>query len=134
MNSPKTRQTLQPLEVEMSSVEAFSAVTRRAVEREQAREGSTFEQALSRVARRIRTGPGTLGNIIRERVKSVSFDLGARIIQDSIHGLEADLRRLEHERQALLQSGAGTNDRTLGRVVRALETVHSALNDIGATP
>lgn len=115
----------------MSSVEAFSTIARRAVEREQARHALSFDVALRRYARRLRAGPGTLANVIRERVKSVSFDLGNRILSDAMSDLSNQIQELEREREHLMEMGASPDDRTLGRVVRAIEAVRKTLSGLG---
>lgn len=114
----------------MSTVENFALVGKGAVEREQVRSGVPFDIALARVARRIQIGPGTLSNIIRQRVKSVSFDLGGKLLRYAYSDLQRQIEHLEHEKNLLLGMGAGADDRTLGRVVRAIETVRQTLSDL----
>ena len=131
MISQDSRQNLSPPECrEMSTVENFALVGKGAVEREQVRSGVPFDIALARVARRIQIGPGTLSNIIRQRVKSVSFDLGGKLLRYAYSDLQRQIEHLEHEKNLLLGMGAGADDRTLGRVVRAIETVRQTLSDL----
>lgn len=114
----------------MSTLVDFSTVSRAAVEREQKREGVAFDVAVSRVARRIKMGPGTLANIIRQRVKSVSFDVGSSIVTYAINDLTRQIEQLQHERTVLLEMGVGADNRTLGNLARAIATVQETLNEI----
>jgi hypothetical protein len=115
----------------MSTVEAVSRVSRGLISREQTRGGGSFDDAVSRVARRIRTGPGSLANIVRQRVKSVSSDIRDRIVLEALAALQRDIARLEHEKQLLLQMGAGSDHRDLCALESALATVQATLDQIG---
>ena len=108
----------QPVEYEMNAVVAFS---RSLVRREQFRSGGCAETAIARVARRLKTGPGTLSNIIRKRVKSVCFMLGQRIVAAAISDLEQEQKRLEAERDLLLDMGPNPDPALLDAADAALE-------------
>lgn len=115
----------------MSTVEAVSRVSRGLISREQTRGGGSFDDAVARVARRIKTGPGSLANIVRQRVKSISADMKDRIVSEALAALQRDISRLEHEKQLLLQVGAGANDRDLCALESALATVQATLDQLG---
>lgn len=61
------------------------------------RRGSTRAAARVSMARALGIGGGTLENLIRDRVKSVSADLAAKIKALGVKTIEAEMARLEHE-------------------------------------
>lgn len=62
----------------MSSVAIMSRLTKSWAKRESARADIDHETALSIIANKIKTGPGKLGNIVRQRVKTACADLRDR--------------------------------------------------------
>lgn len=111
----------------MSAVASIAAFSRSLVKREQLRSGGCAETAMQRVARRIKTGPGTLGNIVRNRVKSVCFSLGNRIIAAAISDIENERKKLENERETLMALGASPDPTALAEVEAGFEIVDRAL-------
>lgn len=122
--SPKTSQILSH---EYSDMNAIAAFSRQLIKREQARSGDCAENAIQRVARRLRTGPGTLANIVRNRVKSVCFLLGQRIVAAAIADIENERKKLEHERECLLALGANADPSALEEIEAGFAIVSSAL-------
>ena len=125
--STVSQHSSQNLPTEYSDMSAVQAFSRALVRREQARSGGCSETEIARVASRIRTGPGTLANIIRNRVKSVCFNLGQRIIADAISDIENEKKALEHEHQALVALGHHADPSALATVEQGLAIVRAGL-------
>ena len=125
--STVSQHSSQNLPTEYSDMSAVQAFSRALVRREQARSGGCSETAIARVASRIRTGPGTLANIIRNRVKSVCFNLGQRIIAAAISDIENEKKALEHEHQALVALGHHADPSALATVEQGLAIVRAGL-------
>lgn len=111
----------------MGAVASIAAFGRTLVKREQYRSGGCAELALQRVAGRVRIGPGTLGNIIRRRVKTVCVALAQRIIAAAIADIEAEKRQLEHERDGLLALGCDADPAALAHAEEGLAIVRQGL-------
>lgn len=124
----------QNLSVEYHDMNAIAAFSRTLIKREQLRSGGCAETALQRVARRIKTGPGTLGNIVRNRVKSVCFSLGNRIIAAAIADIENERKKLEHERECLLALGGNPDPAALAEVEAGFQIVDRALERMRGRP
>ena len=122
--SQTSNQTLPTEYSDMSAVQAFG---RALVRREQFRSGDCVDTAIASVAARIKTGPGTLANIIRNRVKSVCFTLGQRIIAAAISDIENERKQLEHEREILMSVVAPSSSDDLCEVEAALEAAREGL-------
>lgn len=122
--SQTSNQTLPTEYSDMSAVQAFG---RALVKREQFRTGGCVDTVIARVASRIKTGPGTLANIIRNRVKSVCFTLGQRIIAAAISDIENERKQLDHEREILMSVVAPSNADDLAEVEAALEAARAGL-------
>lgn len=125
--STVSQHSSQNLPTEYSDMSAVQAFSRALVRRGQARSGGCSETAIARVASRIRTGPGTLANIIRNRVKSVCFNLGQRIIAAAISDIENEKKALEHEHQALVALGHHADPSALATVEQGLAIVRAGL-------
>lgn len=110
----------------MSSVQVLSNVAGGMVQREKTRVGCA-DAARASVARRIRVGVGSLTNIIKRRVKTVSADVRDRIVAAAIHDLTHEITRLDHERQLLLQMGASPMADDMCRLEGALEAAREAV-------
>jgi hypothetical protein len=73
------------------------------IERVYCNAGHSSPEARVKIARDLRIGPGTLENLIRERVKTVCADLAAKVQAYWIDTIEAEIARLEKERALALQ-------------------------------
>lgn len=122
----------QTVTTEFSDMSAVQAFGRALVRREQFRTGGCADTAIARVAARIKTGKGTLANIIRNRVKSVCFTLGQRIIAAGLSDIENERKQLEHERELLLSVAVPTNADDLAAVEAALEAARAGLERMRA--
>lgn len=114
---------------DMNAVQAFS---RALVRREQFRGGGCIEAAIERVATRLKTPAGTLTNIIRNRVKSVCFSLGQKIIAAAISDIENERKQLEHEREILMSVVSPENADDLLEVEAALASARAGLERLRA--
>ena len=117
--SHKSDQSMQVEFSEMGAVASIAAFSRVLIKREQFRSGGTAETAIAAVARRLNAGPVTIANIVRNRVKSVCFSLGQRIIATAISDIENERKQLEHEREILLAMAAPTDTNDLAAVEAA---------------
>lgn len=68
------------------------------IERAYCAGGSSRATARLDIARKLGVGPGTLENLFRDRVKTLSADLAAQIQRLWIDTIEAKIAHLEHER------------------------------------
>lgn len=120
----------------MSSVaDATSSVASYAkslIKREQFRSGGDVESAIQRVARRIRISPGTIGNLVRNRVKSVCFSIGQAIITAAINDIENEKKALEHEHQAIVALGPHADPSALAKVEQGLAIAREGLTEMRA--
>lgn len=112
---------------DMGSVASIAAFSRSLIKREQLRTGIDAEQAIRRVAGRIKVGPGTFGNIIRKRVKTICFDIARRIVNAALTDIENERRQLENERALLLDLGPNASPHDLAEVEANLEAARAGL-------
>ena len=110
----------------MTSVSALSQVANGMVRREKNRTGSA-DAAKATVARRLRVGVGSLTNIIKRRVKTISADVRDRLVSAAIQDLTNEITRLDHERQLLLQMGTSPMADDMRALESALETARQAI-------
>ena len=110
----------------MSSVPELAAVAGSMVRREKYRVGCA-DTARASVARRVRLGVGSLTNIIKRRVKSVSAEVRDRLVAAAIADLTLEISRLEHERQLLLQMGASPAHDDMRALEGALAAAREAI-------
>jgi hypothetical protein len=124
-----------PTEIsEMGSVASIAAFSRSLVKREQLRSGVDAKTALQRVADRLRIGPGTIGNLVRDRVKSICFTVARRIVAAAISDIEQERRQLEHEHEALMALGAHADPAALAEVEEGLAIVRQGLARMRGRP
>ncbi len=126
MNSHRFGIIQSKQETEMSSVPALAQVARGMIQREKSRLGCP-QAARDTVARRIKIGAGSLSNLIRERIKTVSADLRDRLVSAAIADLSNELTKLEHERQLLLQMGTSPDHDDMRSLESALATARKAI-------
>jgi hypothetical protein len=112
---------------EMGSVASIAAFSRSLVKREQLRSGVDAKKALQRVADRLKIGPGTIANLVRDRVKSICFTVARRIVAAAISDIEQERRQLEHEHEALMALGAHADPSALAEVEEGLAIVRQGL-------
>jgi hypothetical protein len=112
---------------DMGSVASIAAFSRSLVRREQFRSGGDVEKAIQRVAGRLKVGPGTIANLVKNRVKSVCFLIGNRIIAAAIADIENEKRQLEHEHQALVALGRHADPSALAAVEQGLAIARDGL-------
>lgn len=97
------------------------------------------EDAIGIVARKFKAGAGTIANIIRckngkQRVKSVCFSLGQRIIQAAIEDIERKKKELESEHARLLDLAVNANPAALARAEEGLRITMEALAEMRGRP
>ena len=112
---------------DMGSVASIAAFSRSLVKREQIRSGVDAKKAIQRVADRLKTGPGTIGNLVRDRVKSICFTIARRIVSAAISDIEQERRQLEHEHEALMALGSHADPAALAEVEEGLSIVRQGL-------
>ncbi len=122
------RGTIVPAEAAtLNDLDIAAGWVRSLEDREALRTSRTVEEARPAVARRVGTSPGTLANLRKRRVKSISTFLFRRLRGALIAELENEARRLEHELALLRPAGLDRSDREMAAVVADLSTVRSAL-------
>jgi hypothetical protein len=119
---------------DMGSVASIAAFSRSLVKREQQRSGVDAQSAIRRVAERLRIGHGTIGNLVRDRVKSICFTIARRIVSAAISDIEQERRQLEHEHQALMALGAHADPAALAEVEEGLAIVARGLKRMRGQP
>lgn len=103
----------------MPTAEAVSARTiALSLERLKRGRGQSVEDARRSIARDIRTGFGTVNNILRDRVKRVDETIRDRLQARLVRELESEIKRLTHELEVVRRG-----DQPLGQdQVREIET------------
>lgn len=76
------------------------------IKRETVRSDLTIQEAIKSVARKARLSPGTIFNLVNDRLKKMSFEVFEKINALALSEINSEIQRLEHERQILLQSGS----------------------------
>lgn len=112
---------------DMGSVASIAAFSRTLIRREQWRSGGDAETAIRRVASRLKVGPGTISNLVRNRVKSICFEIARRIVAAAISDIEQERKQLEHEHQALMALGPHADPSALAAVEQALAVAREGL-------
>lgn len=112
------------------SHEQFQEIVRRAEDREKARLQASMQPARRSLARRWGVAPGTLENVRRGRLKRLSAVVRDRIAAAVISDLDADIRRLEHEKQLLLQSGSVLGANEILEIETWLSKARSAIDAV----
>lgn len=116
----------------MSGVASVASFARTLIKREQFRGGGDMETAIQRVARRFRLPANTIGNLVRNRVKSVCFTIGQAIIAAAINDIENEKRQLEHEHQAIVAMGQNADPSALAKVEEGLSIAREGLAEMRA--
>jgi len=116
----------------MSGVASVASFARTLIKREQFREGGDMQAAIQRVARRFRLPANTIGNLVRNRVKSVCFTIGQAIITAAINDIENEKRQLEHEHQAIVAMGQNADPSALAKVEEGLSIAREGLAEMRA--
>lgn len=109
------------------SLADLSRLTGGMVHREQDRSGTDREAATCAVARRARLSVGTVGNVIRRRVKDVAASVRDRLVSAAIADITNEITRLEHDRQMLVQMGACPRSDDMDALDGALATARAAI-------
>lgn len=91
--------------------------------------GSSRAGARVEIARKLGIGSGTLENLIRDRVKTVSADLAAQIQRLWINTIEAKMAHLEHERDLARKNHIDLSADDLGRLDSLLEEARVLLRE-----
>ena len=82
------------------------------------------------MARQLGIGLGTLENIIRLRVKTIRADLRDKIHTLWIKTIEAELARLEHEREMALKTYASADPSQMAEMEIVLEKARALLRQL----
>lgn len=87
--------------------------------REQQRNGGTIVEARQRLARRIGVMPGTLYNLVFDRLKRLDEGLRLRLSEYAVRDLEHEIESLSHELGVARSLGQAQDDELVGRLERA---------------
>lgn len=101
------------------------------IERMACSAGSSRAAVRVSIARQLGIGPGTLENLFRDRVKTISADLAAKIQASWIDIIEAEIAQLEHERDLALQIHIDLPANELGKVEALLAEARDLLGKKG---
>lgn len=133
--SQTSKQRLSTEDDDMSSVAIMSMLTKTWAKREQNRSDIDQEQAISVIANKIKTGPGKLGNIVRQRVKSACADLRDRWKRAALADIAQEIERLKHEQSLVERLDENPDPDDAAAVEAAIETARAALARMkGARP
>ncbi len=100
------------------------------IERINRNTGGTQFVARMGIARALGVAMGTVDNIVRDRVKSISAELAIAINQLHIQTIEAEIARLENERELTLQFNATIVPNEVDEVEIMLETARARLRKL----
>lgn len=98
--------------------------------REQYRRGGTREEARERLARQMGLMPGTLFNLVRDRLKRLDDNLRERVVSYAIKEIEAEIGALEHELAMVRAVGGVPDDRKVSEIEALLERGQRLLSDV----
>ena len=126
---PKSEQIIRKGSV--VSIAVSYSMARRAVEREQTRQGLTQEQAATTIARRIREAPGTILRLVKGQAKRIDGAVRDKLTAYACRQLEAEIEGLSHE-LALLRAGNG--DACVDRLDEAEALLAKARKLMGERP
>lgn len=113
---------------DMGAIADVAQFTKGLIRRDQARFGGSVEQAIGRVARRLKAAPGTFENIIRNRAKKIAGDLRDRIVAAALSDIQREIESLEHEKRLLETMGFGPSCDDYNAAEAALETARACLS------
>lgn len=133
--SQTSKQRLSTEDDDMSSVAIMSRLTKSWAKREQGRAEIDHDTAISVIANKIKTGPGKLGNIVRQRVKSACADLRDRWKRAALADIAQEIERLKHEQSLVERLDENPSPDDAATVEAAIETARAALARMkGARP
>ena len=101
------------------------------IEQAYCNDGNAKSAARASIARALGIGNGTLENLIRNRVKSISADVAAKIMALRAKQIEAEIARLTHERDLALQSYAAVDPGQVREMEVCLEKMRSLVTATG---
>ncbi len=90
------------------------------ITREQVRRGGTADQARNRVARAVGCAPGTLYNLMRDRLKKLDGDLRARLTEYAIRDLQNEISALGRQLENAERLGRAQDPSLAGQAARIL--------------
>jgi hypothetical protein len=96
-------------------------------DRERARSGSKLPVARDAVAQRIGVPSGTLRNLRKSRVKGIAVHWYERLRVAVIRDLQAEMRRLQHEQQIVIQTGSHPASPEALSILAGIQAVRTAL-------
>jgi hypothetical protein len=91
------------------------------------RQHPSRSSARAAVAREAKILPGTYENIRRRRTKGIRGYVGRAVEALLLRELDGELRRLEHERQIILQRGVDPRSDEVAAVLADLQKVRSVM-------
>jgi hypothetical protein len=104
MNRHRSESSMSPSFA--GSYEQFKEIVRRAEDREAVRMGCPLPEARKTLGRRWEVASSTLHNLRRGRLKDLPSTVYARLTSGILADLDADIRRLQHDKHVLLQVGS----------------------------
>lgn len=132
--SQRSKQILSEEHDDMSTVAIMSRLTKSWAKREISRSDVDQETALSIIANKIKTGPGKLGNIVRQRVKTACADLRDRWKRAAIADIAQEIERLRHEQRLLEQLDENPSPDDAAALEATLEAARSLLDRMRGRP
>ncbi len=100
------------------------------IERINRNSGGTQFVARIGIARSLGVSLGTIDNVIRERVKSISADLALKINQLHIQTIEAEIARLESERELAIEFRLTIDPHEMEEMETLLEAARARLRKL----
>ncbi len=97
--------------------------------REQERHGGTRPEARARLARRMGVMPGTLYNLVFNRLKKLDEAFRERLTAYAIQDLEREIEGLTHELELARALGAPKDPGTVRRIKAALESAQALYDE-----
>jgi hypothetical protein len=125
--SQSSKQSLPQEHDDMGTVAIMSRITTSWAKRVQARKEIDREMAISKIAEAIKTGPGTLGNIVRQRVKTACADLRDRWRRAAMDDIAREIERLKHEYTLVEKLGENPDPSDAAALEATLEEARSIL-------
>lgn len=115
----------------VASVDDFKRLVVRCEKREQNRSGGNRAQARARLAAKAGVAPGTLYNLVRDRLKKIDHVIRDRLTAYAVRDLQSTIERLTHELDMARQMGAHPTSPRVGEIEKHLNAARALLVEAG---
>lgn len=109
-------------------------LARNATRREMDRRGGTLSEARGRIAQAMGVMPGTLYNLVYDRLKRLDDDLRSRLSAYAIEDLEHEIRARRHELEMARALGGPADPDAVTRIQAIIDEAIALLDETRGRP